>query len=308
MSQKVIITSPVGRIVRGSLYEPQKVDMDGRPLVIKTGLNAGQPRVDYQFAIAIPKGTERHWAETPWGAQIWNVGHAAYPQQAGLPGFAWKVIDGDDQTPSMKSKPPGKRPCDNEGYKGNWVIRFSAGFAPKIYKEESPGAFMQIAQPDFVKPGYYVEVNFSVEGNSGQSPGVYMNHSMVCFRAYGPEISFGPDVASAGFGQSALPPGASAMPLASSVPLPQVAALPNAPVAAPAPSSAPVAAVMPAPVTASVAPAVLVVPNTGFLQMPAAPPAPAKQMTAAAGATPYAAYMAAGWTDAQLIQNGLMVA
>jgi hypothetical protein len=30
-------------------------------------------------------------------------------------------------------------------------------------------------------------------------------------------------------------------------------------------------------------------------------------MTAAAGTTGYAAYIAAGWTDALLIQNGLMM-
>lgn len=300
MSQKENITSPVGRIVNGSLYDPETTDFDGKPLIIKTGPNAGLARKDFRFALAIPKGAERHWAETSWGQKIWAIGHAAYPQQAGLPGFAWKVIDGDDTTPSMKSKPPGKRPCDNEGYKGNWIIRFSGGFAPKIYQQEGSG-LVQVMQPDFVKAGYFVEVFFTVEGNSGQSPGVYINHSMICFRAFGPEITFGPDVGSAGFGAAPLPPGASATPLASTAPMPQA---PQAPAAALAPAYSP-------------PPPVPVTPNTGFVQMPppaAAPPPPsipainAKQMTALAGATTYAAYIAAGWTDAQLVQNGLMLA
>lgn len=296
MSQKINVTSPVGRIVRGSLYEPQKTNMDGHPLVIKSGPNAGQPRVDYSFSIAIPKNPgETHWAQTPWGQQIWGVGHAAYPQQAALAGFAWKVIDGDDTTPSMKSKPPGKRPCDNEGYKGNWIIRFSGGFAPVVYQfDNSIGKHVQNTQKDFVKAGYYVEVAFTVEGNTGQSPGVYINHSMVNFRGYGPEINFGPDVGSAGFGAAPLPPGASATPLDSTAPLPQL----------PAPMATP--------------PTIPVVPNTSFVQVPPPaaaiappappPPMPAKQMTAKANGATYEQCIAAGWTDVTLVQHGMMLA
>ena len=61
-----------------------------------------------------------------------------------------------------------------------------------------------------------------------------------------------------------------------------------------------------------------VTPNTGFVQVPppapapmAPPPAPAapvRQMTAAANGVTYEAYVAAGWSDAQLVQNGLMLA
>jgi hypothetical protein len=333
MSQKVNITSPVGRIVRGNLYEPQKTDMDGRPLVIKSGPNAGQARVDFNFALAIPKNPgEQHWAQTPWGAQIWAVGHQAYPQQAGLPGFSWKVTDGDDQTPSMKSKPPGKRPCDNEGWKGHWIIKFSGGFAPKIYQIVN-GNPVLVLEKDFIKPGYYAEVAFSVDGNTGQTPGVYMNHSMVCFRGFGPEISFGPDVSAAGFGQAALPQGASAIPPASLVPMPVGAPQPQvgytppppvlgAPAPGPVPGYAPASVGMVPTPTGFVPPAVVVppapvVPNMGFVAGPGPAPAPvavplppappAKQMTAAAGTTGYAAYIAAGWTDALLIQNGLMM-
>jgi hypothetical protein len=109
MAQKVNITSPVGRIVMGSLYDPSTTDAEGKPLVVKTGPNAGQPRVNYFFALAIPKGAEPHWAHTPWGQQIWNVGNQAFPNAAQSPAFAWKIEDGDSQIPNKK----GRKPVDN---------------------------------------------------------------------------------------------------------------------------------------------------------------------------------------------------
>jgi len=340
MSQRINITSPVGRIVMGSLYDPSTTDAEGKPLVVKTGPNAGQPRVNYFFALAIPKGAEPHWAHTPWGQQIWNVGNQAFPNAAQSPAFAWKIEDGDSQIPNKK----GRKPCDNEGWKGHWILKFSGGFAPKVYQQEGAG-YVQVMQKDFCKPGYFVEVAFSVEGNGSQSqPGVYLNHSMVCFRAYGQEIQFGPDVASAGFGASPLPAGASMTPPAGAIPMPQPAAagvpgmppapgvmpgaaptmplppgmpqgLPQVPGVAPLPLP-PVGSVpMPsAPVPGAPAP-IPVTPNPGFVQVPppapvpmAPPAAPVRQMTPAAQGIPYESYVAQGWTDAQLVQNGLMLA
>jgi len=327
MAQKVNITSPVGRIVMGSLYDPSTTDAEGKPLVVKTGLNAGKPRVNYFFALAIPKGAEPHWAHTPWGQQIWNVGNQAFPNAAQSPAFAWKIEDGDSQIPNKK----GRKPCDNEGWRGHWILKFSGGFAPKVYQQEGAG-YVQVMQKDFCKPGYFVEVAFSVDGNGSQSqPGVYINHSMVCFRAYGPEISFGPDVASAGFGQSALPAGASMTPPAGAIPMPQAPAaapaayappalpgVPQIPGAAPAPLAPAGSVPMPyAPAPGAPAP-IPVTPNPGFVQVPppvaapmAPPPAPVipvRQMTANAQGVTYEAYVAAGWSDAQLVQNGLMLA
>lgn len=337
MAQKVNITSPVGRIVMGSLYDPSTTDAEGKPLVVKTGPNAGQPRVNYFFALAIPKGAEPHWAHTPWGQQIWNVGNQAFPNAAQSPAFAWKIEDGDSQIPNKK----GRKPCDNEGWRGHWILKFSGGFAPKVYQQEGAG-YVQVMQKDFCKPGYFVEVAFSVDGNGSQSqPGVYINHSMVCFRAYGQEITFGPDVASAGFGAAPLPAGASMTPPAGAIPMPQAAAapaLPGAPAGymtpplpgaaptmllppglpvAPAPLSPAGSVPMPsAPVPGAPAP-IPVMPNAGFVQMPPpaapmvpppAPAAPVRQMTAAANGVTYEAYVAAGWSDAQLVQNGLMLA
>ena len=326
MAQKVNITSPVGRIVMGSLYDPSTTDAEGKPLVVKTGPNAGQPRVNYFFALAIPKQGEPHWAHTPWGQKIWSVGNQAFPTAAQSPAFAWKIEDGDSQIPNKK----GRKPCDNEGWPGHWILKFSGGFAPKIYQQEGAG-YVQIMQKDFVKPGFFVEVAFGVEGNGSQSqPGVYLNHSMVCFRAYGQEIVFGPDVASAGFGQSALPAGASATPLPGTAPMPQAPAaaptmplppgLPQVPGVAPAPLPQGGFAPMPSAPAATASAPIPVTPNPGFVQVPppaaapapmAPPPAPAapvRQMTAAAQGIPYESYIQQGWTDAMLVQNGLMLA
>ena len=324
MAQSVNITSPVGRIVQGSLYKPNTTDADGKPLLVKNGANAGKPRTEYYFALAIPKGGEQHWSHTAWGQQILAVGAQAFAQAYQSPAFAWKIEDGDSQVPNKR----GRKPCENEGWRGNWVLKFSGGFQPKVYRQQ--GNDMVLEQTtDFVKPGYFVEVNFNVQGNdSAQTPGIYLNHSMVCFRAYGPEIVSGPDVASAGFGQSALPAGASLTPPPSSSPLPAAPAmgLPAAPAmglpAAPA-MGLPSVPGVPNPLVpggfaqtpaapAPVAP-VPVTPNPQFLQVPAAPAAPApvapvRNLTALAQGATYEALIANGWTDATLIQNGLMLA
>lgn len=319
MADRLNITSPVGRIVAGSLYRPNDKNFDGQPLVYKTGADAGKPRVQFFFAIAIPKKPgENHWANTEWGSQIWVAGHKAFPQAAQRPDFSWKIDDGDSQIPNKRNK----KPCEQEGYPGHWIIKLSNGFAPTIYQQQG-SQWVQITEPEFVKPGYFIQVAFSVDGNGQQgNPGVYLNPGMVCFRGYGPEINFGPNVEEAGFGAAPLPAGASLVPLAA-------ASMPAAPGSPGASSYVPQP---PAPPAAQTAPPVPVYPNPGFVQVPpnpssassvgsqstpaglTPPPPPAtnvfpsntRRMTAAAGAVSYEAYVAAGWNDAQLIANGLM--
>jgi hypothetical protein len=135
----------------------------------------------------------------------------------------------------------------------------------------------------------------TVDGNGSQSqPGIYLNHSMVCFRAFGPHIVFGASPEEAGFGQSALPAGASLTPPPSALPMPAAAPVQAPPVPVPLPTQ--------------------VMPNPQFLQVPAPPappmvappPASGPQMTAKAGGVSREAYIQGGWTDAQLIANGLM--
>ena len=306
MADHVNILTPVGRLVQGSLYVPQTTNAEGQPLVVKTGLSAGQPRVDFFFALAIPKGAEKGWHETAWGQLIVGVGYAAFPQAARSPDFAWKVQDGDSQVPNKK----GRKPCEREGYPGHWVLNFSSGFAPKIYNSDGT---QQILEPNAVKLGSYVQVSGTVAGNGSTSnPGVFLNHSMLALAGYGPEIVVGPDAASVGFGQGvALPAGASATPVGGAfnpTPAPTPGAYAPAP-SAPAPYAAP-AAIAPAPYAAPAA----IAPNPAFLAVPPVvsapvPPAPAapvtRVMSAKANGASYEACIAAGWTDATLAQNGM---
>lgn len=296
MSQNTDLLTPVGRLVAGNLYKPNEKDADGNPLLVKSGPNKGQPRVEYFFAIAIPKAGEQHWSQTAWGAKIWQTGHAAFPNQAQAPTFAWKVKDGDSAVPNRK----GRKPCDNEGWAGCWVLFFSGGYAPKVLDAQGKNP---IVEPDAVKPGYYVQVFGSVAGNgSQQQSGVFLNHNAVALSAYGPEIQQGRDYSEVGFGQGVqLPPGASAAPVAAMQPPAAPGSFqPPAPVAAPA-----------APVAAPVAP-VAVAPNQAFLTPPAAPvappPAAVRQMTAKAAGATYEVFRANGWNDQQLVQEGYMLA
>lgn len=319
------ILTPVGRLIAGNLYKPNTTDAEGKPLVVKSGANAGQPREDYYFMLAIPKGQEKGWWETPWGQLIYQTGAKAFPQACQSPTFAWKVKDGDSAIPNRR----GKKPCDMEGARGHWLLSFSSGYPPKTVRNNGTE---QIMEKDAVKIGYWVQVFGSIGDNgSQQQPGVFLNHSAVNLVGYDKEITTGPDLASVGFGQNiALPPGVSATPLAGTfnpavMPAPgAVPGMPAMPGAVPAampvmPGAAPAAVAMPAVPVA-------VQPNPGFLApmggpqagavpavpgvVPAAPvaAAPARQLTAKAGGATYEQLIGNGWTDATLVQHGMMVA
>ena len=290
-------TTPVGRFVGGSLTKPQTTDFDGNPLVYKTGADAGKPRDNYFIAIAIPKGTETHWNQTPWGADIWDAGHLAFPEgHADYPTFSWKIEDGDSVVPNPDAK--GKRNCDREGYPRNWILKFSSSFPSAAYSADGSAKI----ESKSVKPGYFIQINGDVAGNGKRSKaGVYLNHKMIALAAYGAEIDYGPDAADAGFGASPLPAGASAVPVAAYAPPPAAPAAYAPPPAAPAayapPPAAPAAYAPPPAAPAAYAP-----PAPAFLQVP-----PRVMLPPANGAT-YEQMIAADWTDATLVQMGMMMA
>jgi hypothetical protein len=271
--------TPVGRIVWGLPSKPQNKDKDGRPLLIKKGPDMGKPATRYPFGFAIPKAGESHWRETTWGAIIWHAGTAGFPGgQTALPTFAWKVIDGDSTTPNEAMK----RPCDQEGHRGHWVLRFSSSYVPKHFNRDGSAA----VDPSTFYTGCYIQVAGNVAANGEVSkPGVYLNPGMVAFQGHGAPIESGPDASAVGFGQAPLPAGASATPVAG--------------MAAPAAVAPSAVAVAPLPVAVAPAPA--------FIQPPP-PPAPSvgPMMTAKAGGVPYAAFIAQGWTDATLRANGYL--
>lgn len=310
------LTTPVGRIVQGDLWKPQPVlDNAGKPKLTRDG----HPAIQHYFALAIPKTPgHTHWAQTDWGKQIWDEGNRAHPNFAPHPTFSWKIEDGDSVLPNKK----GKKNCDREGFPSNWILKFRSGFLPRTYNADGSAP----VPADTIKCGYYAQVNCSVAGNTGESPGVYINPNMVALSGYGVEIIAGPDVAEAGFGAAPLPPGASATPIGGfAPPAPPVPGAPGVPFVggAPAPfvGGAPsVAAPFAAPSVPSFSPPPSMPPATGTagpattypsnpaVLMPPPPPAPpaGPVLTAKAGSATYEQLIAAGWSDVTLRQHGLM--
>src|ERR1700740_1677164 len=122
MSEAVYLTTPVGRLLWGSVSVPKTKDSKGNPLVIKKGPEAGKPNPRYEFGIGIPKAGEQHWNQTVWGRLIWDTALKAFPNGFAAD-FSWKVTDGDSTAPTKKGK---AAPCTREGHPGHWVLAFSS--------------------------------------------------------------------------------------------------------------------------------------------------------------------------------------
>lgn len=291
-TQKIDILTPVGRLVAGDVFKANTTDQQGRPLTIKSGPNAGQPKVEYYFAVAIPKTDPTYNTEVM--EKLKAAAKAGFPTMfdaagnCNRPDFAWKIVDGDSNVPNQNNTIPSSK----EGYPGHWVISFKGGFAPKVYTK---GGEAVITDPEAIKRGYYIRVYGSVAANGEmQKPGVYLNPSMVEFVGYGEEIISGPDGASVFGGAPAanLPAGASVTPLAGTpMAMPsQMPAAPAAPAAAPMPNVQPAQDFLNPPAPAA----------------PTPPPAPAAPKTYNVGGNQYTAEQlkAGGWTDAQIATLG----
>lgn len=238
MSTKHEFLTPVGRLVSGSLTEPQKSDHQNKPLT--------EDKWTFFVALAFPKTTPQ-WHDEPGelGAvfnALRNAAHDGYKgQEWTMGGFKWKLDDGDDP------KHAGK-----EGYAGHWVLKFGRQYSigpARVYDLNN----QEIIDPQRLKRGHYYRISgsSSPNGATGDQAGVYVNMNMVQHCANGQEIVSGPSasqVFAAAPGQ--LPPGATASPAAapSAPPQPQVPGqAPAAPAQAPsAPAQAPSAPPQPA--------------------------------------------------------------
>ncbi len=304
--QRPEIRFPVGRIVGGSISQEVTTDYEGKPLVYKSGDKVGQPRVEFSFGIAFPK-TQAHWGNEPgWGQTIWQFGNTAWGAIAQNRDFSWKITDGDSTELNKK----GNRACDREGFPGHWVVWFSGSTRPKVCDAKGE-RFLSEEEITAIKAGYFAQVFGDIDSNKSQgNPGLYINHKIVAFAGYGPEIQLGVDLKAVGFGSDPVPAGMSAAPVGMSA-APGVANAPSVATPAPPVAAAPVAA---PPVTTVVQPHTAIL-NAGAPTPPAppvaaaAPPAPpaGPQMTAAANGVSYDAYKAAGWSDEQLRAGGLMI-
>lgn len=311
-------TTGVGRIVGGDVFVARDKDQQGRPLTTLKG----EPKSEFILQVAFPKGhpdTDRVIGEIMAAAQ------EAFPQRFanGAPPFgqfSYKMQDGDDQSTNQA----GRVWAEKEGYPGHWVLSFKTGFAPAVYDTSNPPAPIawQEGTPTPVKRGYWVRVHATVRGNGQQQkPGVYLNHDMVQFCAYGEEIRGGPDASEAfGDAPAQLPAGASASPVAPTTPMPGGAAPPAGPPAGPPPG---VPATPPGAAPPAMPPGAAPTPQPGFGMPPAgagapgagaappppgappAPPAPPAGPQMAPGCPhTYEALRGAGWTDEQMRAAG----
>jgi hypothetical protein len=197
----ITLTLPVGRLVQGSLYEPQTKDFLGNPLTIKAGPNAGEATERYYFGYAIKKKTEKHWNQTEWGAEIYKTAQEDFPQgQWNTSKFAWKIIDGDSTEQSTK----GYRWCDKQGYAGHWILNISSAFPVSIWNET---ADYQLNEKDLIQPGDYIEACIVVKGNGSMNvnSGIYLNHKAVCFIGHGERIVLVSDPKTLGLGKAKMP-------------------------------------------------------------------------------------------------------
>lgn len=310
----VQITTPVLRLLQGSAFIPETKDMQGNPMTVKTGPNAGQPTQQFVLVGGIAKNDP---AALPFLMQLCEVARAEKPllwpngvtappanfapqyvqQVAQLfgcthPQYALKIQDGDGFDGNGQ---PNSR---KEGHAGHWIIKFSQPSAIRVYEagkyQELERVDIDPAKHSLLKTGYYIRVGAQVNGNGNdQRPGLYMNPAMVEIVRAGVEIVSGPD-ASAVFGGA--PVAAAPLPaVPSPAPVASTPAAYTAPPATPSPSNP-----APAPYTGFI-PAAPVPPTP---PVPAAPPARV-MLPAAQGAT-YEAMIAAGWTDEMLRTHGMM--
>jgi hypothetical protein len=196
--QEVLIT---GRLVGGHPMVTHTVtdDITKQPKMQADGVT---PRTEAYVGIAIAKGVESDWRQTPWGQQISLAAQTGWPNgEFNAPAFAWKITDGDSQVPNKV----GKKPFDREGFPGHWVVNCSNGFAIRSYHPGRYDPTQQIQDKNAIKCGDYCRVLINAVANApSQSPGVYLNPMLFELSRAGIEIvtSSGPDAAAA-FGAAA---------------------------------------------------------------------------------------------------------
>lgn len=293
------ITTPVGRLVQGSMTPQHQKDMDtNQPL-----FENGQPVMGTFFSLAFPKVLPNGQPNAEWD-QFHNVlkqtAAAAWPQlfpqgAAGPcvnPRFSWKVQDGDGHDQS------GNSVAGKPGFAGHWIVKFFTSYPVRCYEEGKFAAHEELQEPDkTIKRGYWVRVIGETRSNNAtgnQVPGISLYPKLVSFVAQGEEIASGPDAQQA-FG--AAPVGW--RPPATNSPVPQ----PGQPAAAAGGLPTPPAVNVPTP-----APAVNVpMPTPPAVNVPTPPPAaPSYQVSAALAAQNITIEMllAQGWTHDALVANG----
>jgi hypothetical protein len=186
----VFFTTPVGRLVSGSIYTGTGSDRfkDNAPYLYNSGANAGKQKFKQWFSIAVKKGSEKSWKETEWGLKIFNIAKARFDKIVGSPAFSWKIDDGDSEIPNSR----GRCLKEKEGYAGNWILNFS-NWSPTLESTYNiTNAQGRPLENDvIVEPGDFIRVYCSASPNKGgEKPGIYLSQKIISFVKTGPRIVF----------------------------------------------------------------------------------------------------------------------
>jgi len=172
-------TTPVGRLVYGSVWEGNDKDFKtGQPRLIKTGPNAGKPRIDWAFGVAFPKVLANGQPNNEFYdfyRNVIEVARGGYPQFfngqldnfTGKPGcthprMTFKIRDGDGVDAD------GKQNNQKEGWAGHYIVSFSGSFAPRVFDiNVGLAPEQQLQDKTRVLPGDYVSVAGTCEPNIG---------------------------------------------------------------------------------------------------------------------------------------------
>lgn len=337
--------TPELRLVQGDAFKGNDKNMQGQPKVSTSGQpyttwfvacagRKGDPAVEEM---------KRMWEQQARAA--WPQLHNGPGGACTNPKFSIKIVDGDgyDDNGVHNGTKQGFAGHWIFKFSSGYAPRcFQFGkWKPAEELRKMPGG------PDPIPLGCYVKVSYSLASNQNtQKPGMYVNLHMIAFTRPGDPIVTGVNPALA-FGDSAgaaSVPGYAPAPAMAPPPAPVPAmtysvspalaaqghtleslrasgqtdanmvaqgwliavAAPVTPPQPPAPPAAP----NPPQVAVAPAPGILTAGSVAAPPPPAptavAPAAPGFKMADPTG-TPYAGYIGAGWTDAQLIANNLMV-
>ena len=289
--------TPVGRIVQGNPLVGNQVKDDHGALVFNQD---GTPKLNYYMGLAISKQDP---AAQQLIAKIDAEARAAWPNlfdpatgECRDKKFSIKYFDGDGFDHN------GKAFAEREGMAGHWIIRLQSNYPLRSY--DGMAANVEITDPERIYRGCYAVAAIEVKTNGAtgtNTRGLYINSQGVQMVGHGERILGGanPDelfgAAGAAIPQGAyVPAGMSTTPVAPAAPAVMQAA--------PTPPTPPHMVATPPPVQAPTPPPPAA-PHPTFVQQAVAPQFVLTPAGQAQGFT-IEQWYAAGYTEAQLLQNG----
>lgn len=198
-----------GRIVSGHPMKDQERYDDNNQKIMKDG----KPVTQRYIGLAIPKNGSTDWKQTDWGRQFYAEGtnptNGYKNGEDQHPSFSWKITDGDSSIPNKR----GKKPCEQQGYAGNWIVSIATELPYGCYHVGKYDPIQAIQNPDEITCGDNVRVlvdvkpNRKKDGSAAKTPGIYVNPRLLELSSKGEPIiheQSGPS-ASAVFGGGAAP-------------------------------------------------------------------------------------------------------